>query len=307
MSTPGTQVQTVSVEDAAKLSSRNRVTDNDDDDDDDDAFFAVSAAAPKESKLVQGAADSQRQDPLANRSGNAAVTDEGQTGNERLGGGGGGGDDDEDEDEDAFRAAEKDLAIERRAFATPSVLPKFTLLAGSTLQERVTPEWRKRAMARPNMPLPPLFEEDEEGEDILPARKKVRKRKPRADRGKSRASAEAIVGGEEAAKVPRVPHLPDIFVKKVWTNLLKARDFSSDGNATARAVMRASAAFFEQAADDLASYADHGGRRTIEMSDVRCLFARQRLIAGDLDEALADLARKHLPREFADEVIDALE
>mmetsp|Transcript_1163 Transcript_1163/g.2781 ORF Transcript_1163/g.2781 Transcript_1163/m.2781 type:complete len:731 (+) Transcript_1163:68-2260(+) len=189
-------------------------------------------------------------------------------------------------------------------FETPSALPRTTLLAGSSLQDRATPEWRRRAMARPyNQPLPPLFEEEEEGEgEFQPARKKPRKRKPYKKR-----TSEAMVGGDETVRAPRVPHLPDTIVKKLWSNLLKARDFSSDGSSTTRAVLRASTAFFEQASDDLATYADHAGRRTIELDDIKCLFARQRFIDGDPEDSLADLARKHLSREYADEVLESLE
>lgn len=32
--------------------------------------------------------------------------------------------------------------------------------------------------------------------------------------------------------------------------------------------------FFEQAANDLAAYADHAGRKTIDESDVECLMHR---------------------------------
>ncbi|KAJ1982750.1 hypothetical protein H4R35_000109 [Dimargaris xerosporica] len=64
-------------------------------------------------------------------------------------------------------------------------------------------------------------------------------------------------------------------------------------------------AYFEQAAEDLAAYAEHRkSHRTIDESDVACLFQRQRL-APTKSHSLRTLAMQLLPRELTNRVFPA--
>ncbi|KAG0248876.1 hypothetical protein BG011_009821 [Mortierella polycephala] len=66
-------------------------------------------------------------------------------------------------------------------------------------------------------------------------------------------------------------------------------------------VLEGSHQFFEQISNDLAAYADHAGRRTIDESDVECLMQRLR-ITND-KASLESLLHRYLPRELRDKVL----
>lgn len=94
-----------------------------------------------------------------------------------------------------------------------------------------------------------------------------------------------------------VPAFPRAVIKKM------AQKFSGGAtisNETLNAIVTASEAFFEQVSDDLAVYAGHAGRRTIEDADVVQLLKRQRLITPQT--TAFSLAARHLPRELLQEV-----
>ncbi|KAL6882462.1 centromere kinetochore component CENP-T domain-containing protein [Trichoderma longibrachiatum] len=94
------------------------------------------------------------------------------------------------------------------------------------------------------------------------------------------------------------PQLPAAFVRQVAHTAMQTTGFvnqriSAD---TLEALTQASDWYFEQLGDDLAAYANHANRRTIEERDVITLMNRQRLLSQEL--SLFNLANRHLPREL---------
>ncbi|TFB03648.1 hypothetical protein CCMA1212_004810 [Trichoderma ghanense] len=94
------------------------------------------------------------------------------------------------------------------------------------------------------------------------------------------------------------PQLPAAFVRQVAHTAMQTTGFvnqriSAD---TLEALTQASDWYFEQLGDDLAAYANHANRRTIEERDVITLMNRQRLLNQEL--SLFNLANRHLPREL---------
>lgn len=94
------------------------------------------------------------------------------------------------------------------------------------------------------------------------------------------------------------PQLPAVFVRQVAHTAMQTTGFinqriSAD---TLEALTQASDWYFEQLGDDLAAYANHANRRTIEERDVITLMNRQRLLSQEL--SLFNLANRHLPREL---------
>lgn len=73
-----------------------------------------------------------------------------------------------------------------------------------------------------------------------------------------------------------VPNLPVGVVKKLAMRFARARNGSKAkiSKETLAAIEQASSWFFEQASDDLAAYAKHAGRKTIDESDVTTLMRR---------------------------------
>lgn len=73
-----------------------------------------------------------------------------------------------------------------------------------------------------------------------------------------------------------VPNLPTGVVKKLATRFAPSRAGSKAkiSKATLAAIEQASAWYFEQAGEDLAAYAKHAGRKTIDESDVTTLMRR---------------------------------
>ncbi|KAG0031146.1 hypothetical protein BGZ81_001698 [Podila clonocystis] len=66
-------------------------------------------------------------------------------------------------------------------------------------------------------------------------------------------------------------------------------------------ILEGSNLFFEQAANDLAAYANHAGRRTIDESDVECLMQRLRITNDRVN--VESLLQRYLPRELRDLVL----
>lgn len=67
-------------------------------------------------------------------------------------------------------------------------------------------------------------------------------------------------------------------------------------------LVSASELFFAQASNDLAAYAEHGKRKTVESKDVVQLMRRQRIIKESSD--ILPLAQRHLPAELIAELGD---
>ena len=98
------------------------------------------------------------------------------------------------------------------------------------------------------------------------------------------------------------PALPTSLVKSVAQRLQQQQSGSSKVGKEALAALRqASEWFFEQCAEDLAAYAAHAGRRTIDEADAVALMRRQRLLGG-AHQTLFSLAQRVLPRELLQEV-----
>ncbi|KAI9888777.1 MAG: hypothetical protein M1814_006282 [Vezdaea aestivalis] len=98
------------------------------------------------------------------------------------------------------------------------------------------------------------------------------------------------------------PSLPITTIKKMASNFAKS---SSGRNATLSkeaiiAISQASDWFFEQISDDLAAYAEHAGRKTIEESDVNTLMKRQRQLTANTTPF--SLAQKFLPGELLHDI-----
>lgn len=95
-----------------------------------------------------------------------------------------------------------------------------------------------------------------------------------------------------------VPNLPSGVVKRLAMRFARAGSAKKAkiSKETLAAVEQASEWFFEQASEDLATYAKHAGRRTIDESDVMTLMRRQRLVNNT--NSIFSLAQKHLPKEL---------
>ncbi|KAB2580471.1 hypothetical protein BFW01_g3515 [Lasiodiplodia theobromae] len=98
------------------------------------------------------------------------------------------------------------------------------------------------------------------------------------------------------------PSLPSSVTKRLATSFARLHSgpttkLSKD---TLDAISQASDWFFEQIGEDLASYAEHAGRKTIEEADVLTLMNRQRQVNASTTPF--SLAQKYLPRELLQEI-----
>ncbi|KAG0374247.1 hypothetical protein BGX24_010640 [Mortierella sp. AD032] len=66
-------------------------------------------------------------------------------------------------------------------------------------------------------------------------------------------------------------------------------------------ILEGSHLFFEQASNDLAAYANHAGRKTVDESDVELLMRRLRIIHDKV--SMESLLQRYLPRELRDKVL----
>ncbi|KAI1212524.1 uncharacterized protein F4807DRAFT_339728 [Annulohypoxylon truncatum] len=98
------------------------------------------------------------------------------------------------------------------------------------------------------------------------------------------------------------PSLPQGVVKRLATTLAKTAGVSKAKISpdTLDAIMQATDWFFEQLGDDLAAYAGHAGRKTIDESDMMMLMRRQR--QTNASTTTFALAQRHLPRELLQEL-----
>ncbi|KAF2488849.1 hypothetical protein BU16DRAFT_531896 [Lophium mytilinum] len=97
------------------------------------------------------------------------------------------------------------------------------------------------------------------------------------------------------------PEFPSGVVKKLANGFAKSQGINSKiSKETLTAIMQATDWFFEQAGEDLADYAQHAQRKTIDDSDVIMLMKRQRQI--NVNTSSFSLAQKLLPRELLQEI-----
>ncbi|KAF9086205.1 hypothetical protein BGX23_009054 [Mortierella sp. AD031] len=94
-----------------------------------------------------------------------------------------------------------------------------------------------------------------------------------------------------------VPSMPTSLQKQLIHTFSRARMSQEAMNV----ILDGSHLFFEQAANDLAAYADHAGRKTIDESDVECLMKRLRILHDKV--SLESLLQRYLPRELRDKVL----
>jgi histone H3/H4 len=101
------------------------------------------------------------------------------------------------------------------------------------------------------------------------------------------------------------PPLPTTLVKTLAQTFTRQYSGSSKLPKDALlAIHQASEWFFEQASEDLAAYATHAGRKTIDEADAVALMRRQRVLGGkgSQSQTLFSLAQRFLPRELLGEV-----
>ncbi|KAK8156036.1 centromere kinetochore component CENP-T-domain-containing protein [Phyllosticta citrichinensis] len=98
------------------------------------------------------------------------------------------------------------------------------------------------------------------------------------------------------------PSLPSSVVKRLATSFARVHGGPSAklSQDTLNAIATASDWYFEQAGEDLASYASHAGRKTIDEADVVMLMKRQRKLGPSTTPF--SLAQKYLPRELLQNV-----
>ncbi|KAG0354329.1 hypothetical protein BG005_006568 [Podila minutissima] len=94
-----------------------------------------------------------------------------------------------------------------------------------------------------------------------------------------------------------VPTLPTSLQKQLVHTFSRSR-ISQEAM---QVILEGSNLFFEQAANDLAAYADHAGRKTIDESDVECLMHRLRITNDKVN--VESLLQRYLPRELRDLVL----
>src|SRR5262249_1700399 len=110
-----------------------------------------------------------------------------------------------------------------------------------------------------DLPGKPTEEETrQQQEDVIPLRRGGTIRK-----GTSHA---VIIGGAKAAAKP-IPQLPKTVVKRMASRMSERRKLRLSKEAI-EAVMDAGNKFFVQVAKDLAAYATHAKRKTVESSDI---------------------------------------
>lgn len=102
--------------------------------------------------------------------------------------------------------------------------------------------------------------------------------------------------GTTAAGLP-IPSLPTSLQKQLVHTFSRSR-ISQEAM---QVILEGSNLFFEQAANDLAAYADHAGRKTIDESDVECLMQRLRITNDKVN--VESLLQRYLPRELRDLVL----
>ncbi|NWS44504.1 CENPT protein, partial [Probosciger aterrimus] len=88
------------------------------------------------------------------------------------------------------------------------------------------------------------------------------------------------------------PKIPSSLIKSVF------KDYAKMPVATKsfRIVEKCTNKYFKQLWNDLAAFASHAGRKTVEVPDVEVLMRRQRLVTDEIP--LHVLIERHLPLEY---------
>ncbi|KAG0092354.1 hypothetical protein BGZ93_008174 [Podila epicladia] len=94
-----------------------------------------------------------------------------------------------------------------------------------------------------------------------------------------------------------IPTLPTSLQKQLIHTFSRSR-ISQEAM---QVILEGSNLFFEQTANDLAAYAEHAGRKTIDESDVECLMQRLRITNDKVN--VESLLQRYLPRELRDLVL----
>ncbi|KAL3472644.1 centromere kinetochore component CENP-T-domain-containing protein [Aspergillus californicus] len=117
---------------------------------------------------------------------------------------------------------------------------------------------------------------------------------------------DTIIQGSKQKKLSRhgnqVPNMPAGVVRKLATRFARARagPKAKISKTTLTAIEQASSWYFEQVSEDLAAYAKHAGRKTIDEADVTALIRRQRHLNNAT--TVFSLAQRHLPKELLQEM-----
>ncbi|EDN03322.1 predicted protein [Histoplasma mississippiense (nom. inval.)] len=117
---------------------------------------------------------------------------------------------------------------------------------------------------------------------------------------------QVMVKGNKRQKLSRhgipVPQLPSGIIKKLATRFARTGGGGKSriSKDTLAAIEQATEWYFEQASDDLSTYAKHAGRKTIDETDVTTLMRRQRHIGKNT--TMFALAQKHLPKELLHDI-----
>ncbi|KAG0290490.1 hypothetical protein BGZ96_006044 [Linnemannia gamsii] len=98
------------------------------------------------------------------------------------------------------------------------------------------------------------------------------------------------------AGVP-VPSMPTSLQKQLVHTFSRARM----SREAMDVILEGSHLFFEQASNDLAAYAHHSGRKTVDESDVELLMKRLRIMHDKV--SMESLLQRYLPRELRDKVL----
>ncbi|NXD73051.1 CENPT protein, partial [Eolophus roseicapillus] len=88
------------------------------------------------------------------------------------------------------------------------------------------------------------------------------------------------------------PKIPSSLIKSVFKDYAKMPVTTK----SFRIVEKCTNKYFKQLWNDLAAFASHAGRKTVEVSDVEVLMRRQRLVTDDIP--LHVLIERHLPLEY---------
>lgn len=151
------------------------------------------------------------------------------------------------------------------------------------------------------------WESDDAAEEDDAALAAYREEPSAVDRSLHTQSPEPRAASVQNVRVPKemriskrgldYPSFPTAPVKKLAMSLMKSQGSNTRlGRDVVAALVKNTDDFFEQMGVDLAAYAQHGGRKMIEESDVIALMKRTRKITGN--NTLFSLAQKLLPREL---------
>jgi histone H3/H4 len=165
----------------------------------------------------------------------------------------------------------------RTFFATPSVLPRSTLLYGSVLAKR-------KPFIQPKRPLVTLLQ--------------------RSHKTAHPSHGHAAVERQRPSREKKAATLPDALVKRIWTNMLKTSALGSFGinSDSLDSVFKASADYFQHVASELGKSSKRDGRNSIRLEDAVALLESHGVVNPESTD-LRGVILKYLPKEFADKLL----